>query len=298
MVSRGSERGASSGLRGLKLQVALARGEVVEMGGDCYGDAVNVAARVQSVAGAGGITISERVYDDMRNRKGMDFEFLGEKQLKNVNRPIRIYNIIDRELIGDGPPPPTREGKAAAKPESSGGGMGRLIPIGIGVIAIGGAAAFFLLRSEPTAPTPEPTTSAQQPTQTAEPGVTDTEPAPDDEEVVAGLAPNEPAGFGPIAAAWHARRKLISEDAYRGLDAEPPSDPRDGVDPREADLGSALGEEHRRTLNGKVALGELLVRTARYTEARPLLEIAHAAFLDSLEGGRWDSAATPLQIVE
>ena len=88
---------------------------------DVFGDAVNVAARVQSVAGAGGITISERVYDDMRNRKGMEFEFLGEKQLKNVNRPIRIYNIIDREFLGDAPPPETREGKSAGSPASAAG---------------------------------------------------------------------------------------------------------------------------------------------------------------------------------
>ena len=51
MVSRGSERGASSGLRALRLQVGLARGEVVEMAGDCFGDAVNVAARLLDHAG-------------------------------------------------------------------------------------------------------------------------------------------------------------------------------------------------------------------------------------------------------
>jgi adenylate cyclase len=49
--SRGSERGASTGLRALRLQVALARGEVVEMAGDCFGDAVNVAARLLDHAG-------------------------------------------------------------------------------------------------------------------------------------------------------------------------------------------------------------------------------------------------------
>jgi adenylate cyclase len=51
MVNRGSERGASSGLRALRLQVGLARGEVVEMAGDCFGDAVNVAARLLDHAG-------------------------------------------------------------------------------------------------------------------------------------------------------------------------------------------------------------------------------------------------------
>ena len=51
IVPRGSERGASTGLRSLRLQVALARGEVVEMAGDCFGDAVNVAARLLDHAG-------------------------------------------------------------------------------------------------------------------------------------------------------------------------------------------------------------------------------------------------------
>jgi RNA polymerase sigma factor RpoD-like protein len=51
IVQKGSERGASSGLRALRLQVGMARGEVVEMGGDCFGDAVNVAARLLDHAG-------------------------------------------------------------------------------------------------------------------------------------------------------------------------------------------------------------------------------------------------------
>ena len=51
VVSRGKQHGASPGLRALRMQVALARGEVVEMGGDCFGDAVNVAARLLDHAG-------------------------------------------------------------------------------------------------------------------------------------------------------------------------------------------------------------------------------------------------------
>jgi len=347
----------------LKLAIGIHVGDVVfrktDVGYDVFGDAVNVAARVQSVAGAGGITISERVYDDMRNRKGMDFEFLGEKQLKNVNRPIRIYNIIDRELIGDGPPPPTREGKAAAKPESSGGGMGRLIPIGIGVIAIGGAAAFFLLRSEPTAPTPEPTTSAQQPTQTAEPGVTDTEPAPDDEEVVAGLAPNEPAGGRDTAPAPRSfasvRKALLGAAGSWGepearVWTEPDPVPNDttysvrfqaqcdcsvllfsvagsGDDisllypnpyepPRTLTPGEPVEIPSTPSYSLRAVGGEGLDYLKIFVSAEPFSfppdptqswyvtpeEPQHleelAAFLDSLEGGRWDSAATPLQIVE
>ena len=65
LVSRGNERGASAGLRSLRLQVALARGEVVEMGGDCFGDAVNVAARLLDHAGDNETLITVEVLQDL-----------------------------------------------------------------------------------------------------------------------------------------------------------------------------------------------------------------------------------------
>jgi class 3 adenylate cyclase len=141
----------------LNLAIGIHVGDVVfrktAIGFDVFGDAVNVAARVQSVAGAGGITISERVYDDMRNRKGMEFEFLGEKQLKNVNRPIRIYNVIDREGLGDAPAPKPRLGKAAAPEAAS--PLRWALPAAIAVAAAA-AAAVFLMRAAPEAPETQP----------------------------------------------------------------------------------------------------------------------------------------------
>eukprot|EP01034_Spumella_vulgaris_P009965 gene9965-12644_t len=65
VVARGKQRGASPGLRGLKLQVALARGEVVEMGGDCFGDAVNVAARLIDHAGDNETLITAEVLNGL-----------------------------------------------------------------------------------------------------------------------------------------------------------------------------------------------------------------------------------------
>jgi adenylate cyclase len=67
MVHRGNERGASPGLRALRLQVGLARGEVVEMRGDCFGDAVNVAARLLDHAGDNETLITVHV---MGGRRG------------------------------------------------------------------------------------------------------------------------------------------------------------------------------------------------------------------------------------
>jgi hypothetical protein len=146
----------------LKLAIGIHVGDVVfrktDIGYDVFGDAVNVAARVQSVAGAGGITISERVYDDMRNRRGIEFEFLGEKQLKNVNRPIRIYNVIDREGLGDAPAPKPRLGKAQ-KPRAA-GPLRWAVPAGIAVAALAAFALASFLRQAPEAPVAEPLSDA------------------------------------------------------------------------------------------------------------------------------------------
>ena len=91
MVSRGSERGASSGLRGLKLQVGLARGEVVEMAGDCYGDAVNVAARLLDHAGDNETLLTSDVLDglspDLRSR----FRSLDRLVLRGRVEPVEVH---------------------------------------------------------------------------------------------------------------------------------------------------------------------------------------------------------------
>jgi class 3 adenylate cyclase len=91
MVSRGSERGASSGLRGLMLQVGLARGEVVEMAGDCYGDAVNVAARLLDHAGDNETLLTSDVLDglspDLRSR----FRSLDRLVLRGRVEPVEVH---------------------------------------------------------------------------------------------------------------------------------------------------------------------------------------------------------------
>lgn len=91
IVSRGSERGASSGLRVLRLQVGLARGEVVEMGGDCFGDAVNVAARLIDHAGDNETLITVEVLQglplDMRSR----FRSLDRLVLRGRAEPVQVH---------------------------------------------------------------------------------------------------------------------------------------------------------------------------------------------------------------
>ncbi|MED5619182.1 adenylate/guanylate cyclase domain-containing protein [Ideonella sp. BN130291] len=91
LVTRGSEHGASSGLRALRLQVALARGEVVEMAGDCFGDAVNVAARLLDHAGDNETLITAEVFAGLHEEVRARFRNLDRMQLRGRVEPVQVH---------------------------------------------------------------------------------------------------------------------------------------------------------------------------------------------------------------
>ena len=77
-----------------KLRIGIHVGDVVvEESGDVFGDGVNVASRIENLAVPGGISVSGQVYDNIQNKPTIETEFLGEKTLKNVARPVKIYAI-------------------------------------------------------------------------------------------------------------------------------------------------------------------------------------------------------------
>ncbi len=96
IASRGQERGASSGLRALRLQVAVARGEVVEMAGDCYGDAVNVAARLIDHASDNETLITAEVLQDLPSDLAMRFRNLDKLVLRGRVEPVRVHVLGGR----------------------------------------------------------------------------------------------------------------------------------------------------------------------------------------------------------
>ena len=85
----------------IQFRVGVNAGDAVLENGDVFGDAVNVAARLEAAASPGGICISARVRDDARGRSGLVFEDLGERKLKNIDDPVRIYRV----QLGDAPAP-------------------------------------------------------------------------------------------------------------------------------------------------------------------------------------------------
>jgi len=78
----------------INLRIGIHVGDVVIEGDEVYGDGVNVASRLEPLAEPGGICVSARVRDDIKNQPGLSLKSLGKKDLKNVERPINIYSLI------------------------------------------------------------------------------------------------------------------------------------------------------------------------------------------------------------
>src|SRR5207248_617773 len=79
--------------RRIEFRIGVNLGDVIVEGKDIFGDGVNVAARLESIAKPGGITISGSVRDHVGNRLDLVFEDMGEQTLKNIERPIRVYSV-------------------------------------------------------------------------------------------------------------------------------------------------------------------------------------------------------------
>jgi class 3 adenylate cyclase len=91
--------------RRMEFRIGVNVGDIIVSEGDLYGDNVNVAARVEALAEAGGICITRAVRDQIRDRLDFELEDLGEREVKNIARPIRIFRVIfDKEAESDTAP--------------------------------------------------------------------------------------------------------------------------------------------------------------------------------------------------
>lgn len=77
-----------------QLRIGIHIGDIVVSDKDVFGDGVNIASRIQALCEPGGILISEKVYDDIRNKSDIKADCIGEKQLKNIDQPVRIYSVL------------------------------------------------------------------------------------------------------------------------------------------------------------------------------------------------------------
>jgi len=111
--------------RKMEFRIGLNVGDVVVEGEQIYGDGVNVAARLQGLADAGGILISGTVYDQIENKLPLAYKYLGEQAVKNIAKPVRVYRVgteVPSPLVGEACPEPSRRSQGE-------GASGRTRPV-------------------------------------------------------------------------------------------------------------------------------------------------------------------------
>jgi len=80
--------------RKMQFRIGVNVGDVIQEGDRIYGDGVNIAARVEDLADAGGISISGSVYDQVENKLDFKYEYVGEQAVKNISKPVRLYKVL------------------------------------------------------------------------------------------------------------------------------------------------------------------------------------------------------------
>ena len=80
--------------RRMEYRIGINLGDVMVDGEAIYGDGVNIAARLESLADAGGICISGSAFDQVRNKLELGYEYLGEQSVKNIVLPVRVYKVL------------------------------------------------------------------------------------------------------------------------------------------------------------------------------------------------------------
>lgn len=101
-----------------KIRIGIHLGDVVFTDTDVFGDGVNIASRIETTAAAGGISISGQVADTLSSNKEIELRYLGEKELKNVTRPLRIYAIVNSGFPSPAPFPDISPQTTTPKPDN------------------------------------------------------------------------------------------------------------------------------------------------------------------------------------
>jgi adenylate cyclase len=93
-----------------RFRIGINLGDVIAEEHDIFGDGVNVAARLEALAEPGGICVSRVVRDQIRDKLDFAFDDMGEQQVKNITRPVRVYRVRTESPLSN--PPPRAGGEA------------------------------------------------------------------------------------------------------------------------------------------------------------------------------------------
>jgi adenylate cyclase len=124
--------------RQMRFRIGINLGDVIVEGERLYGDGVNIAARMESLAEPGGICIAGTVHDHVENKLALSYEDLGEQAVKNITKPVRVYRVVmeTADAVGYQVPSPlagegqgegasSKAAKQKAKVEDRGAGFAR-----------------------------------------------------------------------------------------------------------------------------------------------------------------------------
>ncbi len=126
--------------RRILYRIGINLGDIVVEGDEIFGDGVNIAARLEEIAEPGGVCVSGTAYDQFKQVVDVGYEYLGERRVKNIEKPIRVYRVLldpaaAGKVIGEGRSRSSRRQRGA-------------IAAAVALVAIGGALAWL----EPWAP--------------------------------------------------------------------------------------------------------------------------------------------------
>jgi adenylate cyclase len=99
-------------------RIGINIGDIIIDEADIHGDGVNVAARLEGMAEPGGVCISAAAHDQVRGKLDLSFEDLGEQNLKNIARPVKVYRVIKGSTTGEVSTPTTAERVALPLPDT------------------------------------------------------------------------------------------------------------------------------------------------------------------------------------
>ena len=98
--------------RRMQFRIGINLGDVIEEGDSIYGDGVNIAARLESLADPGGICISKTAFEQIEAKLPLGYEFLGEQTVKNIAKPVGTYRVLMEPRV-------TVKAEAEVKPKVS-----------------------------------------------------------------------------------------------------------------------------------------------------------------------------------
>ena len=134
--------------RRMEFRIGINLGDVIEEGERIFGDGVNIAARLEGLAEAGGICISGSAFEQIENKLPLHYDYLGEHEVKNITRPVRVYRaLMDNGVVKE----------KRARPKIQGQGQGQRVTVFglIGALVIISGIALWQYARSPTSPTPQ-----------------------------------------------------------------------------------------------------------------------------------------------